>query len=49
MRMRWEPELSVGVLEIDEQHQELFRRAGALLDALHDSRGQEELAVNRRC
>ena len=34
MDIRWSPALAVGHPEIDRQHQELFRRAGALVDAL---------------
>jgi hemerythrin len=34
MTLQWTSTLSVGVTEIDEEHQELFRRAGRLLDAL---------------
>ena len=30
----WKPSLSVGVEEIDAQHQELFRRAGLFLESL---------------
>lgn len=32
--MEWTPDLSVGVDRIDEQHRELFRRIGALVDAV---------------
>jgi len=31
---RWSPEMAVGVEEIDQQHQEIFRRAAAADDAL---------------
>ncbi len=34
MPLRWTPSLSVGDAEIDEQHQELFRRAERLITAL---------------
>ncbi len=32
--MEWTRDLSVGVNEIDEQHKELFRRIGSLVDAI---------------
>jgi hemerythrin len=32
--LEWTPALSVGDVEIDEQHKELFRRAGRLLEGL---------------
>jgi hemerythrin len=35
MKLEWNPALSVGIAEIDAQHQELFRRAARLLDGLH--------------
>lgn len=34
--LTWTNDLSVGVVEIDEQHQELFRRINRLLGALDD-------------
>lgn len=34
MAIEWTPALSVGNEEIDAQHQELFRRAGRLLDGI---------------
>jgi hemerythrin len=34
MAIQWTPALSVGVPEIDAQHQELFRRAARLIAAL---------------
>ncbi len=34
MAIQWTPSLSVGVAEIDAQHQELFRRAERLIVAL---------------
>jgi hemerythrin len=35
MHIAWDPQLSVGYREIDEQHQELFRRVDGLVRALH--------------
>jgi hemerythrin len=43
MRIEWTPDLSVGVSEIDRQHQELFTRVNALLDAMSAGRGASEL------
>jgi hemerythrin len=40
MALQWTPALAVGVEEIDDQHRELFRRAGKLLEGLH--RGEPE-------
>lgn len=45
MAFAWTPELAVGVEQIDEQHRELFRRAGALFVASRDGSGP--LAVVR--
>lgn len=38
--LQWDPALSVGVPSIDQQHQEIFRQADALLGSLcrHESR-----------
>jgi hemerythrin len=41
MTLQWTNALSVGVTEIDGQHQELFRRAGQLLDALEAGKRAE--------
>ncbi len=38
MRIQWTKALSVGIGQIDEQHQELFRRADRLRDALRSGR-----------
>ncbi len=43
MALQWTSTLSVGVPEIDAQHQELFRRVDRLLDAmLHHDRSEAE-------
>ena len=34
MTIQWTTALSVGIAELDAQHQEMFRRAGRLLDAM---------------
>jgi hemerythrin len=39
----WYPALAVGVREVDEQHQEIFRRVDALIQALVQRRGAQEL------
>lgn len=44
MPRTWSPRLAVGVPAIDAQHQELFARADALLDAMREGRGGSELA-----
>jgi hemerythrin len=40
-RFEWRPEYSVGIEEIDAQHQELFRRAGLFIDSLRRQSRQE--------
>jgi hemerythrin len=37
MAIKWTPSLAVGHTKIDEQHQELFRRLAALLEAMMKS------------
>jgi hemerythrin len=44
MAIEWDPKLSVGVSTIDLQHQELFRRVNALLDAMQRGAGKEVVA-----
>jgi hemerythrin len=44
MPLEWTENLSVGVDIIDEQHKELFRRFGDLLDACHVGHGKEKIA-----
>ena len=39
----WNARLAVGVPEIDQQHQELFQRADALLDAMRAGRSADEV------
>jgi hemerythrin len=43
MGMSWTPKLAVGVQSIDTQHQELFTRVNALLDALASQKGEGEV------
>lgn len=40
-RLQWRPEYSVGIEEIDAQHQELFRRAGLFIESLTRQSRQE--------
>ena len=40
-RFEWRPEYSVGIEEIDVQHQELFRRAGLFIESLKKQSRQE--------
>jgi len=42
-QVAWTPRLSVGVDEIDAQHQELYRRVNVFLTALGEKRGAPEL------
>ena len=41
MTVSWDPKLAVGVALIDEQHKQLFAHVDALLEALHQWRGQQ--------
>lgn len=43
MGVQWSQNLAVGVMEIDGQHKELFNRINALLDALGQGKGKQEL------
>jgi len=42
--IEWKPSLSVGVDEIDAQHQELFRRAGLFVQSLA-SRSRQDVGI----
>ena len=37
----WKPSMAVGIDEIDEQHQEIIRRAGQFLESLADRSRQD--------
>lgn len=41
MAIEWTEDLAVGVLEIDNQHKELFRKIDQLLEACNQCRGKE--------
>jgi len=43
MAIKWDKSLAVGVQLIDEQHQELFRRVNALLEAMLAAKGKDEI------
>jgi hemerythrin len=43
MSIRWDPVFAIGVAAIDAQHQELFSRIDAFLEAAHRGRTREEL------
>jgi len=43
MQLQWTPYLSVGVVVIDHQHQELFARFNHLIDAMLTGEGTQEL------
>ncbi|MBT9136793.1 MAG: Bacteriohemerythrin [Firmicutes bacterium] len=43
MAIKWHESLAVGVAEIDEQHQELFRRLNQLLEACNQGKGKESV------
>jgi len=41
MAIAWTPDLSIGIREIDEQHQEMFRQINNLLEAFDQGKGPE--------
>lgn len=43
MAVEWKSDYSVGYDNIDRQHQELFRRFNALIEACKESRGREKV------
>lgn len=45
MKIPWDPKLAVGVRMIDSQHQELFRQVNALLEAMEQNRGRDEVGT----
>lgn len=48
LRVRWTKELSVGITEVDNQHQELISRINSLLEAIIKGRGKEEISKTVR-
>lgn len=44
MAITWDPQLTVGFAEIDEQHQEIFRRVDVLVANMRRGQSPEELA-----
>ncbi|AAR36321.1 hemerythrin family protein [Geobacter sulfurreducens] len=43
MAIGWRDDLLTGVVEVDDQHKELFRRFGELLTACNQGKGGEEV------
>lgn len=43
MAITWDPTLATGIAEIDQQHQELFRRLDALVEAIRGGRSRDEV------
>ncbi len=43
MNMKWTDQLSIGIKEIDQQHQELFISINDLLQAMHEGKGKDEI------
>jgi hemerythrin len=43
MAIQWNEELATGVLEIDNQHKEIFARINRLLEASSQGKGKEEV------
>jgi len=48
MEMGWDPTLATGLSPIDEQHQEIFRRAEALVLAIRRGSLREEVSATLR-
>jgi len=44
MAIRWTEDLAVGILEIDNQHKELFQRINVLLEACNQGKGRAEIS-----
>ena len=43
MAIEWDASLATGIVAIDDQHQELFRRFNSLLAACNQGRGRDEI------
>ncbi len=43
MAIQWTPDLAVGVPELDQQHQGLFKTLSDLVDAMQQARGRAEI------
>lgn len=43
MIMKWTEQLATSVPEIDNQHQEMFKRINKLLHAMHEGKGKDEI------
>ena len=43
MAIQWTNDLAVGVIEIDNQHQELFKQINQLLEACHQGKAKESV------
>ena len=46
--LQWDPNLSVGVAEIDDQHKELFTRINSLRSAMSEGKGRSEISRTTR-
>lgn len=44
MLVQWQPSLEIGVPEVDQQHKEIFNRVNALLTAMQQGKGREEVS-----
>jgi len=44
MPISWNDSMSTGVLEVDNQHKELFRQVGLLHDAMAQGQGREKIS-----
>lgn len=43
MNMEWNDELATGIVEIDDQHKEIFQRVGRLTAACGEGKGKDEV------
>jgi len=48
MGLEWNDSYAVGIEAIDREHRELFKHISKLIDALHQSKGTEEVAATLR-
>lgn len=44
MLVQWQPSLEIGVPEVDQQHKEIFNRVNALLTAMQQGKGRQEVS-----
>lgn len=43
MLVQWQPSLELGVPQVDQQHKEIFNRVNAMLTAMQQGKGKQEV------